>query len=277
MVKSRFILCIICCTLAGKFAQRQTDGFTVSKIAQVFIDEPITPFDERYLEQPFRYVEKGGQSYVFLSEDQQYILKVFRFSKYTNVSILSRIFPLQYFKEKKQKLIKQLKTTLSSYAIAYSELPEETGILGVHLTGHHHLQTPLRIIDKLGIMHTLSSDNYAFVIQKKAIPVKEQVALFAKQGQRENIISCFSNLFSLLKMRMDKGIEDSDPNLAKNFGFYQEKAVQIDGGRFTKEKNPSLMRICNSQEDLQHWINANYPEYSKDFTEIFEEFLHGAL
>jgi len=261
----KFIFIVAVALGLSHFAQKQTDRFTLSKIATVFLDGQSPTLDHSLLAEPFTYLGKGGQSYVFVSQDGQYVLKCFRSSRLQVLQFLSHLFP--HFEKKKIKLENQLKETLASYLLAFEKLPEETGLVAIHLDGKTPISSSLKIIDKLGICHTMDPNLIPFVIQKRAILVKEKITSDPNQKH-------LAGLFSLLKSRIEKGIEDADPNFAKNFGFVGDHAIQIDGGRFFLSDTLSQKPIAQSKEDFQHWINANFPELSDDFHALYEEFCH---
>jgi len=264
MMKGRLIFLFFLVWGLTHFAQQKTDRFTLSKISKVLLDHEISDFDPALLDRPYTYLGKGGQSYVFVSEDGDYVLKAFRSSR---LQILELLSLLPHFEKKKHHLEQQIKETLKSYALAFEKLSEETGLVAIHLDNHKQIHTPLKIIDKLGICHTMDPNLISFVIQKKAVLVKDKIAADA-DAAKEHLAS----LFSLLKTRIEKGIEDADPNFAKNFGFVGNRAVQIDGGRFFLCESPSKAYIEKAKVDLQHWINANYPALSEDFHTLYEAF-----
>lgn len=276
-MKFRFIFFLPFLWALTHFAQKQTDGFTVAKISTELRNAKGAPLNENFLLQPYFYQGKGGQSYVFLSEDGKYVLKCFRSSKLQRLSFLHRVFPLPYFEKKKTKEEHLLQETLESYSLAFEELPQETGLLGVHLDTEPRIHASLKLIDNLGICHTIDPNQISFVLQKKALLVKDKIG---ELMQTKNLFAtkrAIASLFSLIKSRMEKGIEDTDPNLAKNFGFVEDHVIQIDGGRFSRKTAPSLKRISQSVEDLQHWINANFPELSEDFYSLFQDHFHEIL
>lgn len=273
-MKFRFPLLLLFIFAISHFAQKQTDGFTLSKISRQLIEKQGPLFHEEFLLQPYIYHGKGGQSYVFFSEDGNYVLKCFRFSKMQTLSFLCQMFPCLYFKTKKNKQKHLLQQTLESYFLAFEELSSETGLLEIHVDSSKHLSIPLKLIDKLGILHTIDPNCISFVIQKRAVLVKEKIAQKMQTddvyGARENIAA----LFSLVKTRMEKKIEDIDPNVTKNFGFIGEQAIQIDAGGFFKNTAPSSKPIMKSIEDLGHWIQAHYPVLSIEYRNLFQEYFH---
>lgn len=258
----------------SSFALKQTDNFTLSKISSHFIETDNPPFDEALIQEPFTYLCKGGQSYVFLSHDRKYILKFFRASKWQNLVFLCRIFPLSSLKQKKQRAENLLYDTLNSYALAYHDLQEETALAAVHLTPKTKIHTPLKIIDKVGIAHTIDSNRVAFVVQKKAVLVKDHIENLMQKEGKGAAIEAMDRLFLFLKNQIQGGIQIKDPNLAKNFGFINGKPVQIDGGSLSKIEPQSMERLISSKEDMHHWLNSHFPELSHDFDRLFQEHIY---
>ncbi|MDN3506477.1 MAG: hypothetical protein P0S96_04535 [Simkaniaceae bacterium] len=264
----RYILIALLCLLLCQFAQKKTDRFTLSKVATQLLEAPCSEVDERLLDQSFTYLGKGGQSYVFASDDGQYVLKVFRSSRLKILQLLSHFS--SHFSVKKEKLEEEMRQTLESYQLAFEELKEETALVAVHLDRHEELHGTLSIIDNLKIRHTMDPNLIPFVIQRRATLVKEKM--------KENPSKThFESLLTLLRAKKEAGIEDSDPNLSKNFGFIGDRAVQIDPGRFTRTGSLNLDRLKESKDDFQHFLNAHHPELSNDFNTLFEEFFREAI
>lgn len=102
---------------AGRLYYRVTAGFTVGNITYAL------PYDSRWdirdlnlaeskhldyiLSQNFKYLGKGCQSYVFASEDGQYVLKFFKFQRFRQREWLNHFTFIpgmeQYVKEKQKK------------------------------------------------------------------------------------------------------------------------------------------------------------------------------
>jgi len=204
----------------------------------------------------YSYLGKGGQSYVFVSEDGRSVLKLMRSSK------------LKLKQSKIEAQEKLLRETLLSYDIANRYFKEETGIIHTHLSPGGSGQ--IRIKDKLGICHTLDARHYPYIIQEKAMLVKEKIAQSMDEGDVEKARLTIRSLFALLKARSEKGIEDGDPNLIKNFGFCGDRPIQIDPGRFSSPAT-SLKKLTDSKQDLQNWIDQYYPQLSHDLDQAYQE------
>ncbi|NGX39057.1 MAG: hypothetical protein KR126chlam1_00377 [Chlamydiae bacterium] len=254
------------------FAQRQTDGFTLQKISRSLLqEETTTQVDVPNMR--YHYLTKGGQSYVFLSEDGEYVLKLFRDSKRQNLSLLHRLLPLKIFETKLKKLEEEQRETLKSYQLAFERLKRETALHSIHLnTGLPTIQA-LRIVDKLGIEHTIDGNLYPFILQKKAKSVKEHIEELMQKGHHDHARVALEKLAALIKGRIAAKIHDGDPNLSKNFGFLGGRPVQIDAGRFSMSRPAKRQRLKSSKEDLQNWINEHHPQLSEAFDEAFQPLL----
>ena len=271
-----FVTAVLLYALA-QFCERETDGFALTKVAREFLDVKGSDFDSAVLDQPYHYLAKGGQAYVFLSEDGNHVLKLFRSSRLSTLQMLHHILPLKTFKQGIQKQKALLRETLYSYHLAEQSLKEETGLIGVHLQSTNSPYPPLILIDKLQIRHKIDPNKYPFAIQKKATLVKETIQELLANNDLEGAKRAVRNLFLLLQTRVEKGIEDKDPNLGKNFGFCSMSPVQIDAGRFERSAPVSLEKIAHSKEDFNHWINQHAPELSEELDTAYEEFLHALL
>jgi hypothetical protein len=274
------ILCVIAtlCPYVGHLCLKKTRGFALYKIHSSFVSNPlweINPisasersFVKGVLNQPYRFLDKGAQSYVFLSEDGQYVIKFFKLHSLQPPWLL-RVLRLPYHLqplwvkkcvEKRMALMK----TFASYKIAYEDLREQTGMLFLHLNKTRDLKQKIRIIDALGISHLLDLDSMEFLVQKRADLFYPQLKKLIEEKGIESGKEILSDLVDFLVKRNQKEIFDKDPDLATNFGFLDNRIVQIDVGRFRKDperKNPSLYRdeILRITDQFNAWLKTHYP------------------
>ncbi len=244
------------------FCQTQTDGFSLSKVAAYLPGgaDPLPLPVEVNLDQPFTYHAKGGQCYVFTSEDGDTVLKLFRSSRLSLFSTFPKLFPQGLARERAK-----LQETLDSVHLAATALSEETGVLFAHLKTKSAGPSHLKIIDKLGSAHTIDAMKTPYLIQRRAVPVKEALLKWKESGDIESAKEGILSLAALIQKERDKKIGDGDPNLSKNFGFCSGLAIQIDVGRFGKSAD-----LAASKEDMQHFINAHIPELSDFFHAAFQ-------
>ncbi len=224
----------LCLTLPVGF-KRLTHGF---KIAKMQIDYPYAPeFDLdlkipeealSILSQPFYYLDRGSQSYVFASQDGRYVLKFFRYH------------PQQ------KNLRDVVSRMLNGARIAYLFTKQETGLVYVHLNLTKNQLPILQLKDPLRRSLKLPLDDYRFVLQKRGVSLEEAFA----QGSIEPRIDAF---LSLIQGRLQKGIGNSDSNISRNFGFLEEAALEFDFGNYAL--SPDLLLPEHQQREMRRYVD----------------------
>lgn len=240
-----------------KFAEDRTDGFTVASIAhdmpyRVSLETPpedISPF----LAQRFYYYGRGGQSYVFVSEDKKTILKFFKKNPFSN---LDPIF--------------------QSCKLAYDKLKKETGLLYLHLNPTHGNPITVQIVDPLRIEHTIDLDSTSFILQKRAKLIYSKIEQEMKCGNVDGAQKAISSLLSYLAHRCQQGIRDADGGLKRNYGYVGDFPISIDIGSFAEDKQlqspkAAIKELKNKTYRLQKWLGKRYPELSDYFRSQLEE------
>ena len=228
-----------------KFASAQTDGFILFHIRSslAFNKEwETSPLNEKEqqelliaLEKPFSYLGSGGQCYAFASDT--HVIKFFKHHRRSSFLTIQE-------KKRRKKEAKFLRD-FTSYKLSFENLREETGLLFVHLNKTDTLCKKITIIDKIGIAHTLSLDEYEFVVQKRGTLAHIHLDTLMQKGDVECAKRSIDSLLGILKQRCQKGIFDEDAKIHRNVAFIEEKAVLIDVGRFRKDpsrKNPEVYK-----------------------------------
>ncbi len=203
--------------LAYFFSDLVTWGFTIARLRT---SKPLGPSRGAapylILKQKFYLKDQGGQSYVFISADEKYVLKFFK----------DMPRPWIPFKNYQQKKLGKLIRTLSGYHLAFERLQQETGLLYLHLSP---TTTPLptTLVDRLNIEHPIDLSSVYFVLQKRATPISS----FSE--------STLLQVSELLQKRASLHIADHDPRLHDNLGWIDGHLVFIDPGRFVEDENAS--------------------------------------
>lgn len=274
------ILFIVCAILVQRFCHLQTDGFALYKIFSSLTPraewEIPSPAEEEMatilhiLDQPFFYLGKGAQCYVFASEDERYVLKFFRHD-HTELPFWSLYFPEWKCSKKRAKRMKDF----MSFRIAYDTFREESGILFLQLNKNPALQKQIILFDKIGVRHQISIDQVEFVLQKRAELLYPTLEHWIVQGDKAQAAKTLSDLVQLLALRCKKGIHDKDPDLNTNFGVIAGKPIQIDVGRFTYDKRcakpevyqPEILRIT---DNLKQWLDLHAPDLASHLLQEIE-------
>ena len=275
-----FFLFITITTGMERFFYHLNDGFGTTSISSKLSYEPnwnvmISKEDlneaQKAMAQKYFYLGSGSQSYVFLSEDQNYVVKFFKHKRWRLNPLLETLSLPPFFEKRRQKWKEKKKqtvnSTFNSCKISYELFKNDTGLIYVHLNKTHHLNTILHICDSMGFTYKLNLDHLEFIIQKKAVPTDEYLLKLKEKNQFEKAKRALTAILNLTERRAQLGYSDKDPHPIRNFGFIDGQAIEIDVGGFHHDpkKNFTYYRrfeLIKIQEKLLPWLNKNYPELS---------------
>jgi hypothetical protein len=266
----RWVVLILSLYALSRFCHHQTAGFSMAKIKDNTFPMDITS-EEITLKGEFRYLGRGLQSFSFVSEDGEVVLKIFN-NRYQQKLFWYRFLP--FTEQKKVVAESKLKRNFNSYKIAYEELQKETGILYFHPKETHHLHQTITLVDKLGIKHPLDLDTTSFIVQKKATLFYPYLDALMEKNDLFKAKEAISAFVTLLKSRLQKGIGDNDALVRTNFGFVNDVPIHVDVGPFYRKdslKTDYKKELIESTLNLKHWLEAHHPPLATHFDEIIKE------
>jgi len=263
-----FLFCALSIFVA-RFTHRQTKGFRLSKIQENTAPSSLPPLlhteEEKeeartLLQGKFTYLGRGLQSFCFLSEEGNTVLKLFN-NRYQRKIFWLRLLP---FTEKEVSYLEsKLCKTFESYVLAYKELKKETGLLYLQIHPSE-IEVSVTILDPLHIEHTVSLKETAFLLQKKAEPFYVCLERLIYEGKEKEAQEALISLIDFLRARCEKGIGDNDPLIRTNFGFVGTALIEFDVGPFSKDPmiakpevyQKEILRITTS---LKEWLEVRDP------------------
>ncbi len=270
---------------ARPLAKRGTDGFTFSSILIPYSfdakwETVSSPVAQTIFDQKFYYLDKGGQCYAFVSQDNQYIIKFFKqppfFSSFF-IQLCRWPTYLNQLRLKKAALKESRRSKdFTSYLLAFDTLRNETGLIDLHLnrTGKQQLVT---LIDKMHIAHEVDIDQMAFAVQKRAELCKPYLERLMKENRESEACLSIRLLMNMIRKRMEKGIVDQDPNFSKNFGFVDGLPQQIDIGRFStnllNHSQDDLKILLYKNGEFRSWLANDYPSLLAVYEEELRKYL----
>lgn len=238
--------------LSRLYLQR-TDGFFVSHILSKTTDFPAKPIwylsplsqEERQhakeaLHQPYTYLGKGCQSYVFASQDGRFVLKFFKYQRFRPQAWLQYLPPLPaltlYMREKAEKREKKLLSFMKSWQIAYNELKKESGLLLMHLNKAGEDWGKVTLVDRVGTHYEVDLDQTEFYLQKRGIPLEEHLLRLIQNHEIERAKTLIDDLLQQILTEYQHGLGDRDHALLQNTGVLpNDHIMHIDVGQFTKD------------------------------------------
>jgi hypothetical protein len=273
----------------GRLYYRLTGGFTIANITSDFPFQPqwevrplVASEEEEFskaVDQPYTYLGKGCQSYVFASDDGQYVIKFFKYQRLRLQPWLTYFPPLpaimQYRQEKIAKKWNKLDGFVRSWKVAFENLKDETGLVFVHLNKTHHLQRHVVLYDKMGQTHTVDLDQMEFCIQRRAHLLCETLLEHKAKGDLVGAQQLIHQLLDMILSEYARGLADNDHALMQNTGVAQGKPLHIDVGQFVfneEAKQPVVFHqeLFTKTFKFKLWLRDQYPELAL----YLEEELH---
>lgn len=268
-----------------------TDGFRLAHISSEL--KPDSRWKTRELteeeklevdvaiSQSYTYMGKGCQSYAFLSEDGQYIIK---FLKYQRFRPQYYFYWFTFLKEFKQYLdlkidlkVQKMERLFTSWVVAFDLLPKETALIYTHLNKTDHLNRSITITDYAGYRYELDMDQMEFLIQKKGELLCPVIDQMMAEGKEEETKTMLSGLFRMIVSEYQRGIADNDHALMQNTGVIDGQPFQLDVGRFVVDpiaSNPKIynQEIYNKYYKFRLWLKRFHPSLLDHVNhELFEE------
>lgn len=274
-----FVVIIAAAYGSGRLYYRVTGGFTISNItAELPYDprwdmRPLTTNEtslvDSILSQKFRYLGKGCQSYVFLSDDGNYVIKFFKYQRFRTqpwVNFFSFIPAVDRYRLRKvEKKQNKLEGFYSSWKIAFEDLMSETGLVYIHLNKSTNLNKTLVINDKMGFEHRLDIDKYEFLIQRKAQMLCPYIRKLMDNGDVAEAHKLLDRIIALIITEYQLGYADNDHALMQNTGVLEGRPIHIDVGQFVRNENakdPAVYKqdLFSKTFKFRRWLKKEYPE-----------------
>lgn len=267
---------------------RLTDDFRIANITFPFSnrsewDVPPSNFPEQdqrdqILNQTFSYLGKGAQSYAFVSEDGNYVLKFFKF-KHLKPSLLARMLPDippfdVYLKKVRVRKQKKFNSIFEGYRLAFEHNREESGLIVVQLNpnGKEKLVT---VRDKIGLEREIDLGTVPYIIQKKGETLRTILGRLLDHKEMDAAKERINQIFALFLNEYQKGIYDRDHGVLHNTGFIGNQPFHLDVGKLSKDDKMKEME--NYKKDLKKvtarmipWIKEQYPDLAPEIVAFIE-------
>jgi hypothetical protein len=224
--------------------------------------------------QEFTYLDRGKQSYVFLSADGRYVLKFFDAYGWETGSLLSFGHDLQLSQQKQAQLFE-------GYRLAYLKDREHSGVLLMRLAPDPQLSQQVAVRDRFGFVHQIALGSVPFVLQARAVPTRVEISALLRAGELEGAKARLGQIIELYLEGYRRGIYDDDHKFMYNTGFVEGKAMRIDSGRLREDYK--FMQPALFLEDLRKvalervdgWMGRHFPAYRQEIGAYMQAKLEG--
>lgn len=265
---------------SARLYYRLTDDFRQSNITEEYAYRPewdVAPLSseassrlQTILKQPFFYIGKGAQSYVFGSENGEYVIKFFKFKHLRPTPFLhllpswspSEPYRLRQAARKKRKF----ESVFSGYHLAYSVHRNESGLIFIHLNRTRGEFPIVTVYDKIGRSHQIPLDDVAFIVQRKGETLRTVLQKLLNENSIDIAKLKLNQIFNLYASEYRKGIYDHDHGVMQNAGFIGDEPIHLDVGKFKKEEK-MLSKPYYSDDlglvgaKIGYWLSKNQPKH----------------
>lgn len=248
---------------------------TLAGITKFSFPDNAEELTDQITNQKYYYLSRGHQVFAFISEDGRYVLKFFNFSR-LEPSIWSFIHPSSYKKRVAKERLHRIERLFLGHEIAASSQLENYGLLYTHLQpSKGYFFTPITVVDRIGLSHTIPLNEVFFVVQKKGAVVREMFTKLLSTGDVEGVKKRIDQLFALYLAEYEQRIFDKDPNVIDNVAFTEERAIRIDVGRLKRDPVLSRKELLDQKlcQRLSVWLQKYFPGNYAELKEHMEEYL----
>jgi len=250
---------------ARLFGTLSQDGFWNAP-SQISLDQI-----RQILSQNFKYLGRGSQAFVFVSEDGSVVLKLLIFDSSDSLThrLFHSIFNTSSQASYSHQVQKRAVRTLKACELADQYLADDAAILFVHLNPETESLPTVRLIGPSWKRINIQLNSVRFVLQKRADLLNETLMQAYLQKDQQRFFTIVEQLNALLNRRTACGIGNSDPTLFENFGVIGTQPVEIDFGNFYY--CPEMIKHKRFQEEkarytdqLLKWVERYIPQWKDD-------------
>jgi hypothetical protein len=222
------------------------------------------------LDQEFRYLGQGGQSFVFESADGRYVLKfVKQVPHYPWRWHDCRVFlwgPGEQEEREANSYRKQVESVYKSWRLADQKARNNTGLVMVHLDRTDGWLGQTRVVDKWGNSHLVQMDQVPFMIQKRADSLDRTLRQLFRNRQFQKARALLDQMVELVVEDKNQGVCDHDFSM-RNTGILDGKLIHMDVG--------TMEPLEENQGDLTYrltqWLEQNrQPQLARYLKERLE-------
>lgn len=238
------------------------------------------PSTQDALAQEYEYLDQGHQIFAFISKDGKYILKFMKNNKFPFVK--NAFYQLPPFRSAglkvKAKRDISTKRHYHSCEIAFEEYLEQTALLYIHFNTESSDLPSLKIKDKIGLSYQVDLNKVEFMLQKRAITIKDRFEGYKKTGDLNLAKIDLVRTLNFVLERAQRGFFDKAPNIINNFGFIENTPVEFDVGGFYRDSNKTIHHFyVFEMEKLRRrvikWLDENYSELTSFANEKIDQII----
>lgn len=280
------------------FCEQKTLGFRFHEILSSIPDDPRWDMPvlneeqkaqiDALLGQTFTLMGKGGFCYAFLGEDQKTVLKFYTHTYLQPVSLWKDFKNISWDKLLLRRCIDPkaltpyLEFAFKSCTLLFTQAVEKTGLIYMHLNKSEALRSPVVLIDKIGVRHTIDLNQTEFVLQHRATILIDYIDEQMLEYRIDNAQRAIDNYLNCLLALCQLGIRDLDRGFRNNYGILEDgTVVAFDVSSFVEDfslKCPGSYKkeIVLKTYNLAKWLKKHHPDLLTYYDEKLAHLIENA-
>lgn len=257
--------------IAGYFLERQFSIQNVTIPGLPAEEQSVTQWDTLF-DKPFTYLDRGHQSYVFLSNNGEYVLKFFdvrSIKRYGYIPFVTLDDPV--------RTERRLRELLNGYRIAWDKDRENCGLLYVQFAPNPLLKATATLKDRFGFVHRIDLSTVPFVVQKAAVTTRATLNKLLDAGDVESAKRHLTKIVDMYFDEYAKGVFDRDRNFIDNTGFMDGRPIRLDAGRLRYD--PEMKNSATQSKDIYNvlikrtdrYLGKYFPGYRSEIVDYLEK------
>lgn len=258
------------------------DSFSLDKIrpSRDFSFQATTNHSQKELEtlrqilsQPFTYLAERNDTYVFISKDQQQVIKFFKMKEMTPKYWLKYI-PFPWLDKKRLRKIEGRERVRQEFFgglnIAFEHFRYQNALTFLHLFHTQYLKMNAKIIDAQGKSHLIPLDRVPFLLQRKAELLPDHIERLVSENKQADAIRSLCQILELVKNSCQKGFTHANENLDIAYGFVDGRSIYIRSTYLPLESSKktsqnTLKEVFTLSKNMETWLQRTHPELIPDF------------
>lgn len=229
------------------------------------------------LNQPFHFLDRGRQTFVFESEDGKYVIKFF------DRNYIRMPWYAGWFVDEMKEAVKRDQRRFfywNSYRLAEDLLKQQTALICVH-QGKIEGLPYVSLVDKAKRTFVVDLNHTPFVLQRKGGSFYDFLDQVLKTEGREGLLSALKGFLQMIDHRISLGVSDADHDVRRNFGCLDGAIFHLDPGRLSLKdlSNPHShdSEWWRATYNLRKWLKKNHPDVVLDFDASLHDFVSKPL
>jgi hypothetical protein len=218
---------------------------------------------DKILDQKFSYLCHGGESIVFASNDQKWVLKLHKRNRLDPLFALQGLRVIPFLDSYLYERTRVYERFFHSLRVQAEKLGDVSGLFYIHLPSDNEAKRLVTLQDPIGSFHTYDLSKLVFHIQRKGDLFKNVYLNTPSLEDRKAILKTTVALYKKLEIR---GFKIWDNAVSRNMGWADNGPFIIDAGCVCDK--PRHETFEQNLKHLKTWVSKHEPMLLEYLSEL---------